>query len=130
MYCLDTNIAIDHLRGDLAVSKKLQQLQSIGVELAITSITLCELYKGAYLSEREEENLTAIGVFLGAVLILFQNKPSCIIFGRDCAVLHRKGTPTQEKDLMIASICKANNCALITRNVKDFKNIPDLVING
>ena len=98
--------------------------------MAVASITLCELYKGACLSEHEEENIAAVNIFLGAVTILFQNTPSCILFGQDYAVLHRKGKPTQEKDLMIASICKANNCALITRNIKDFRNIPDLMVNA
>ena len=129
MYCLDTNIAVDHLRGDLTVTKRLQQIQKMGVELAITSISLCELYKGAYLSEHVEQNLAGVDVFLGAVTLLSQDKLSCLLFGQDYAELQKKGVPTQETDLMIASISKANNRILVTRNAKDFKNIPNLVIN-
>lgn len=34
------------------------------------------------------------------------------------------------QDLKIASICLAHNATLLTRNIKDFKNVPDLRIEN
>jgi tRNA(fMet)-specific endonuclease VapC len=128
MYCIDTNIAIDHLRGDSSVTQRLKHLQDNGEEIAITSITLCELYKGAFISAQKEKNLEAIRIFLGAVQLLTENGKSCLAFGQDYGELKNKGKLTQESDLMMASICKANNFVLVTRNIKDFKNIPGLLV--
>lgn len=130
MHCLDTNIVIDHLRGADNVTSKIQRLKNDGLEIAITTITLCELYKGFYLSEQREGNLAMLNGFMNTVTILSQNQLSCLLFGKDFALLKMKGLITQESDLMIASIAKANNCVMVTRNIKDFKNIPDLVVNA
>ncbi|MBI2143905.1 type II toxin-antitoxin system VapC family toxin [Candidatus Woesearchaeota archaeon] len=130
MHCLDTNIVIDHFRGSESITGKIQQLKNEGFEIAITTITLCELCKGFYLSEQKEANLAVLNGFLNTVTLLSQSRLSCILFGKDFALLKTKGLMTQEMALMIASICKANNSILITRNIKDFKNIPDLAVNS
>ncbi len=130
MYCLDTDIVIAFSRSDNASKEKIEQLKRSGQDLAITSITLCELYRGAFLSLKTEESLGFINELLQRVTLLPQNRLSCLLYGEDFSKLKKKGTPTQVMDLMIASISKANNCILVTRNVKDFKNIPDLLVNG
>ncbi len=130
MHCLDTNIVIDHFRGTEKVTNKIQQLKNEGFEIAITTITLCELYKGFYLSEQKEGNLAMLNGFMDTVTLLSQNRLSCLLFGKDFALLKTKGLMTQEMDLIIASIAKANRCIMVTRNAKDFKNIPDLIIHS
>ncbi len=130
MHCLDTDIVIAFSRRDQASKNKIEELENLGAELAMTSITLCELYRGAFLSVKAEESLAFINEFLERVTLLQQNKDSCLVYGKDFAELKKKGMQTQAMDLMIASISKAHNCILVTRNVKDFKNIPDLVINS
>jgi tRNA(fMet)-specific endonuclease VapC len=127
---LDTDIVIAFSRRDQASKNKIEELENLGVELAITSITLCELYRGAFLSMKVEESLAFINEFLERVTLLQQNKDSCLLYGKDFAELKKKGMLTQVMDLMIASISKANNYILVTRNVKDFRNIPDLVVNA
>ena len=77
-----------------------------------------------------EKNLALVNAFLERVGLLSQSKLSCLLYGQDYAALKKNGIMTQQMDLLIASICKANNCALITRNTKDFRNIRDLVVNG
>ncbi len=117
------------MRGDARVNAQMDDVRKAGAEIAITSISLCELYKGAYLSNNHEQNLAIVNAFLKSVLLLTQNRISCVLFGQDFAELRKRGTPTQDNDLMIASICKANNCQLVTRNIKDFRNIPNLVVD-
>jgi tRNA(fMet)-specific endonuclease VapC len=129
MYCLDTNIVIAIFRGsDNSLKEKFDRLRSSGMNFAISSITLCELYRGAFLSLKREESLAQVNMFLESVNLLLQDKLSCLLFGQYYAELKKKGLLTQELDLMIGSICKANNLILITRNVKDFKNVPNLTV--
>jgi len=52
MYCLDSNIVIDYIKGDRIIKDKIDRL---GTLVFITSITLCELFKGAYLSLNAEK---------------------------------------------------------------------------
>ncbi len=130
MYCLDTDIVISFLKNDTAAVSKVRELRLLDVDIAITTLTLCELYKGAFLSAKNEESLVFVNEFLESITVLQQNKLSCLLFGQDYARLKKKGVMTQLVDLMIGTVCKAYRQILITRNTKDFKNIPDLVINN
>ncbi len=121
MYCLDTNIVVAAFRGDKEISSKFLQLNPN--ETFITPITLCELYKGAFLSSRPEKNLQEIEVFLSSVNLLDFSKEACEFFGREFVRLEKLGKMTRQFDLIIASIAKTNDLILITRNKKDFENI-------
>ncbi|MBI2575492.1 type II toxin-antitoxin system VapC family toxin [Candidatus Woesearchaeota archaeon] len=125
---MDTDLVISFLRGYADAVKKVVQLQRSSADLSITSITLCELYRGAFLSSDKEKNLSLANQFIEGVTLLTQDKLSCLFFGQDYALLKNKGLQTGEMDLMIASICKAHDCVLVTRNIKDFRNIPNLMI--
>lgn len=128
MLCLDTDIIVSFLRADKEAVAFVDRLSSTSEEIAVTAITLCELYRGVFLSRKQEESLTFLNRFVARFTLLDHSRFSCIIFGQDAAFLSRKGTPTQEMDLMIASICKANRCTLVTRNLRDFRSIPNLSI--
>lgn len=123
MYCLDTNIVIDIFRGNEKIREKLKSLIKLNKPIFITTINLFELYKGAYLSSKSQEALRLIEDFIDSIGILEANKMSCEEFGKEYARLRKIGKLTNEIDLMIASIAKANNCTIITKNRKDFENI-------
>ena len=123
MYCLDTNILVGMLRGDASLKSKCFALKEEGAELFITPVTLCELYRGAYLSDRVEDNLSEIHAFILSFSLLEFSDDACSIFGKEYARLQRLGNIPPEFDLIIASIAKANDLVLITRDKKDFENI-------
>jgi len=126
-YCLDTNVIIDILNNEQKVIDKLKNLQETEkIDATINPIILAELYKGAFLSNKHEENVRIIKEFTENVEFLEFNKKASFIYGKKFAELKKKGKITQECDLMIASICIANNQTLITLNEKDFKNIEGL----
>ena len=52
------------------------------------------------------------------------------IYSQDKAMLHRKGTPIEDFDLLIASAAKARNLTLVTDNIKHFKGIDNLMIEN
>lgn len=128
MYCLDSTIVIEIFTGNKALESHLLRIDQS--ELGITSITLCELYKGAFLSANLEKKLNLIKEFLDKVVLLELDNESCRLYGKIYSELKSQGKLTQDLDLMIASICIANNHILITKNKKHFENIKGLRIEG
>ncbi len=121
-YCLDTNIVFALLRGEALLKNKFIEF-SLSGQFYITYITLCELYKGAFLSKLSEKSLQEIESFLQTTEVLDFDIDACKIFGEEYARLNKIGKQTQESDLMIASIAKTYGLTIITRNKKDFENI-------
>lgn len=124
MFCLDTSIVIDIFRGDSALKKRMLKFQ--GQKFSITSITLCELFKGAWKSKDPEKAVQLITDFYKSVELLDFDVASAGLFGLNNNVLEKKGSKIPEADLMIASLALANNKVLVTRDLKHFKKIPEL----
>ena len=126
MYCLDTNIAIDIFRGDNTLKVKVAEVSARGDLAYITTITLCELYKGAYAiksKQKMENELRVIKEFLQSNDLIALDESSCEEFGKVHFQLSIIGKPIPEPDLMIASIAKSHNLILVTRDKKHFENI-------
>lgn len=49
-------------------------------------------------------------------------------YGRLRARLEIEGQMIGSNDLMIASIAMANNCAVVTRNIDEFRRVPALLV--
>ena len=128
MYCLDTDIIIEYFKGNAAIKSHIDKLDKSS--LNITPLTLCELYRGAFLSQNFEKNVVAINKLLAWVNILDFDTFSCELYGKIYAELKKSGNIIQDSDMMIAAICKTNNKILITRNKKHFENIKDLKLVG
>lgn len=123
MYCLDTNILVDIIRGDNVLGDKIDDLMDKGVVFYITPITLCELYRGAYSHAQKEDKLLKINSYVSNFELLEFDSISCDCFGKTYSFLKKSGKMTGEFDLIIASIVMANDLVLITRNEKDFEYI-------
>ena len=124
MYCLDSDIIISVFRGDKKLKKRVDLLKPENI--AITTITLCELFRGAYKSKDAKSSLFLVYELLINYKVFSLDAKSSEIFGADYAGLEKKGKQTQALDLMTASIAKSNGLVLVTRNKKHFENIPDL----
>lgn len=122
MHCLDTNIIIDFLRGDEVIVRRVNDL--IKTEnVYLTPITLCELFKGVYLSSKVNEELVILKDFLSFFSVLDFDVEACNEFGKEYARLKKKGKTTNEFDLMIACIASVNNLTLVTRDKKHFRKL-------
>jgi len=124
VYCLDTNIVIDMLRGDETLRKKASSAGSVCISPPI----LAELFKGAFLADRRDEAIEIVEDFTKNIDMLPLDEESCKTFGQKFAELKATGKPTQEFDLLIGSIALAHGSALVTRNRKDFEQIPGLEV--
>lgn len=115
MYCFDTSIVVDILRNDKRVVNKINSLVGDS-DIFITSITLCELYKGAYGHANTQEKIKIIEEFLESVYMLDLDKKSSKCFGEFWQELRKKGNTINDFDVLIASIVKSENLILITRD--------------
>jgi tRNA(fMet)-specific endonuclease VapC len=128
-YLLDTNICIYIIKKRPAsVLKKFESL-SPG-DVAISSITLAELYYGIMKSSDPRKNQEALDKFLIPLEILDFEYAATIEYGKIRADLEKKGTPIGSLDMLIASHAKSLNLTLVTNNEKEFERIPDLKIEN
>jgi tRNA(fMet)-specific endonuclease VapC len=122
---LDTNIVIALLRGDQQVASRLEAaLPDIGV----STLVVAELLYGAQASARPAEGLLAVRTLLATVQVIDFDLAAAEVYGRVRLELRRKGYPTGEIDLLIASVALAHGATLVTNNRRDFEHIDNLVL--
>lgn len=128
-YLLDTNICIYIIKKKPeSVIKKFEKLK-VG-SVAISTITLSELYFGVAKSSKPDENMIALQEFISPLEILDFTSSDSIIYGKIRSSLEKNGLPIGAMDLLIASIAKSNDLILVTNNVKEFSRIEDLKIEN
>jgi Predicted nucleic acid-binding protein, contains PIN domain len=116
-YLIETTWAVNYLRG-----------KEEG--LAISIITLAELYEGVFGSPYPDLTESHLKNFLTGISVLGMNEETCKVFGRERATLHKKGTPIGGLDLLIASTCLHYELILLTDNIKHFGMVENLKILG
>jgi tRNA(fMet)-specific endonuclease VapC len=122
-YLLDTNICIYYIKGLYNLDQKLAQA---GENFFISEITLAELKFGIANSVNKDKNNKALNKFLSGVRIV----PiiSCLdVYAKEKARLRKLGTIIDEFDLLIGSTAIANNFTLVTKNLKHFERLENLM---
>jgi len=123
-YLLDTDTCIYWLKGREAVK---QNVLAVGYsEIAISVITVAELYFGAYNSTKINEKLAAAEKFIQSLPVLNLSQTSLKYFGQLKADLKQKGTPVANFDLLIASIALTENLILVSNNIRHYNRISQL----
>jgi len=125
-YALDTDVAIDYLRGTPEIIKRLIEIP----ELFLTPATVAELYYGAYNSGKPEKGEADIDEFLENFYFLDMTPRSCKLFGKIKADQKQKGKTFGDFDVLIASTCITHNCVLITRNIRHYRDITGLSVES
>ena len=121
MYCLDTNIFVDFLRGDPVVVQNVSRLFDEG-DVFMTSLSLSELFKGAFLSSSSQE-VSSVQELYASSEFLSLDFASCQEFGKMYALVKKKGKLVPEVDLMIAALAKVHGLTLVTRDKKHFQGL-------
>jgi tRNA(fMet)-specific endonuclease VapC len=125
-YLVDTDWAIHYLNGREEIVNKLRSLRKEG--LAISVISLAELYEGVYYSTNPADTEKALNYFLTGVSILGIEEEVCKVFGRERGRLRREGKTVSDFDLLIASTCLRWNLTLLTNNRKHYEAVKGLEI--
>jgi len=115
MILLDTNILIEILKGN---EKTIQKVQSFSEELAISSITVMELYYGA-INKTELNKLEKFTSLFQIIQLNEKISKTAVQLVKSYAKSHTLDIP----DSLIASTCLISDCRLFTYNLKDFKYI-------
>lgn len=126
MYCLDTNICIDFLRGkDIQLRERLLQTDSGSIKLP--SVVVAELMFGVERSRHPEFVKIKIRAFVKQFQILPFDENAANIYGKIRNNVATSGNNVGPNDLLIASIAIANGAILVTRNTQEFDRIEGLL---
>ena len=124
-YLIDTDWVIDHLNHIERVTRRLEELAPAGLALSI--ISLAELYEGVYYSRDPVESEAALQRFLNPELtILGMDEETCKIFGKERGRLRVAGLMIGDCDLMIGATALRYNLTLLTNNRRHFERIDGL----
>jgi tRNA(fMet)-specific endonuclease VapC len=101
-YLIDTDWVIDHLNHIERVTRRLEELAPEGLALSI--ISLAELYEGVYYSRDPVESEAALQRFLNPELtICGLDEETCKIFGKERGRLRAAGLMIGDCDLLIGA---------------------------
>ncbi|MCU0348584.1 MAG: type II toxin-antitoxin system VapC family toxin [Saprospiraceae bacterium] len=120
LICLDTTILIDHRRSKDKSQSLLFKL-SFQYNLAVTSITVFELWKG----DNTNEDAFWMQLFSKMTLLDF-DVDSGKIAGADFLHLKQKGQIIDIEDILIGGVAKRNNLRVATTNTNHFSRVEGL----
>jgi len=98
--------------------------------MAISSITVVELFHGAEKSSRVSENLVAIEDFCSRLEVLSYGSKAAQHYGAIRAVLEKQGQTIGVNDLHIAGHARSEGLILVTNNISEFACVPALEIEN
>lgn len=127
-YLLDTNMVIYTMKKrppQVKVSFKQHEGQ-----MAISTVTLGELFFGAEYSQQVERNLADIESMSARLEVLPFDEKAAYHFGQLRAELYKTGRAIGPYDMMIAGQARALGLILVTNNVKEFERVPGLLLEN
>ena len=125
-YLIDTDWVIHYLNGNKKIIDKVLSLSQDGI--AISVISLGELYEGVYYSSNPAHDEQVLSEFLSSVPVLEIDGEICKIFGKERGRLRRIGKVGIDFDLLIAATCLRWDMTLLTNNLKHYGLVNDLKI--
>ena len=124
-YLLDTNIAIYVIkRRPIEVMGTFNENAG---RMAISAITLSELFHGAEKSARVSQNLAVIEDFASLLEVLPYSAKASQHYGAIRASLEKAGQPIGINALHIAAHARSEGLTLVTNNLSEFKRVPGLL---
>ena len=127
-YLLDTNIVIYVLkRRPIEV---LSIFNTNASRMAISSITLSELFYGAEKSAHVDKNLEAVDEFITHLEVLPYDAKASQHYGQIKSSLEKKGEIIGENDIHIAAHAISQGLILVTNNLREFKRVNNLALEN
>jgi tRNA(fMet)-specific endonuclease VapC len=127
MILFDTDTCIGILRGYKSV---LSRRRIADDEIAVSFMTVAELYYGAEKSSSPGKNYHLIEQFLLSVTVINTDMIILQEFGKLKAVLENQGNPLADADLLIAATCLTKCDLLVTGNTKHYNRISGLKLDN
>jgi tRNA(fMet)-specific endonuclease VapC len=127
-YLLDTNIVIYVLKQRPV--EVLSTFNANASRMAISSITLAELFHGAEKSSRVSENLATVEDFCSRLQVLPYGPKAAQHYGAIRAALEKFGQPIGVNDIHIAAQARSEGMVLVTNNLGEFARVPALEVEN
>lgn len=127
MILIDTDVCIEILRGNKKVISKREKYES---SIAVSFMTVAELYYGAENSGNVDHNISIVEEFLLTLFIIESDHSIMKKFGRIKATLKRNNCLLPDADIIIASTTIEKCEFLVTGNIEHFKRIDGLKIEN
>jgi tRNA(fMet)-specific endonuclease VapC len=129
LYMLDTDICIFIARHrSPKVTNRFRRHRK--GDLAMSVVTYGELCVGAKKSDRYPESLKALEIFIQGVPVLSMDPQVAKLYSDARLDLEQRGQIIGANDLWIASHCLQLGLTLVTNNEREFRRIPNLVIEN
>ena len=128
MFLLDTDTVIYALKGQPNVAANLRM--HLHAPLYLSTITMMELYYGAYKSQNVDANIAKLKTIESSFTLLPPGQETVEIFGKMKASLELQGLRLADLDLIIAATALTRNLTLVTNNQKHFGRIPGLKLTN
>jgi tRNA(fMet)-specific endonuclease VapC len=127
-YLLDTNIVI------YVIKRRPIEVMSVFNEnagrMAISAITLSELFHGAEKSAKVTQNLAVVEEFASLLEVLPYTAKASQHYGAIRGALEKAGRPIGVNDLHIAAHARSEGLTLVTNNVGEFERVPGLLLEN
>jgi tRNA(fMet)-specific endonuclease VapC len=125
-YLVDSDWLIDAFLGIPTAVNLLAWLRGEG--LAVSIISYGELFEGALGPPDPAAELAHVRRFLARLAVLALDEATMERFARIRGGLRRRGQRIPDLDLLIAATAMHHDLALLTRNVRHFRRIPELTL--
>ena len=127
MICLDTSFILDLFRKRDASIVKLKSL--VSKELASTEINYFEVLFGVFKRHQfSQGELMSVQNFFNSIRVFPLDDLSSYKAAELAGELSKKGQTIETNDALIAGICLANNCEIVTKDIKHFSRIKGLKV--
>ena len=127
-YLVDTDWAVHWLHGREDIRLRLREMRSRG--LALSAISLAELWEGVHYSGDPEESERGLNDFLKRVSLIGIDTETCKLFGKERGRLRALGKRVGDFDLMVGVTARQHDLILLTNNRRHFENIEGLRIES
>jgi len=127
-HLVDTDWVIHYLNGHHGIVQRLDELKEGGLALSIVS--LAELYEGIYYSTDPTGNEADLNDFLRGVVVIGVDEETCRVFGRERGRLRATQMTIGDLDLLIGSTALRHTLTLLTNNRRHFELIGSLAIES
>mgnify|MGYP001576434908 CR=1 FL=1 len=122
MYVVDTDVSIDYMKGIASAVNLINSLEN----MHITTITIAELFFGAYNSPKAAKHLPVLFNYVKGFDRLTPQLWDAIRFGKIKAELTKRGAIIGDQDIFNASIALSYGFIFVTRNVRHYSRIKGL----
>lgn len=127
-YLLDTNIVIYTMKNRPAAVR--DRFSYHYGAMAVSTVTLMELYYGAERSMKPVENRALVDGFCARLEVLPYDPKAALHTAQIRAELASTGSTIGSYDSMIAGHARANGFILVTRNIAEFTRVPGLRVEN